>query len=213
MDGVIDFFESAKPTYEFGQIWCDQPIYLPPKHGVKFTRVNQKDDRDFDFQLTGRTDDTFDHPPINSLKLESTEAAVLARTKWERPVIIVGGSGASTVTPRESPTHHDILWTVPVYGSDQYSEDVVRRIRMYDFKNLFYLPPSGSPAFKEGFARLDHAQPVMRGHLRKHRGLKLTDDALAALHEWLVAFSTGRIEEDSLILQYRAEQTAPSLDA
>jgi hypothetical protein len=38
----------------------------------------------------------------------------------------------------------------------------------------------------------------------------LTDDGLAALHEWLVAFSTGKIEEDSLILQYRAEQAATS---
>lgn len=210
MEGVIDFFEPAEATYDSGQIWCDQPLYLPPRHGVKFTRVNQEDDRDFDFELAGRTGDTFDHAPINSLKLESTEGAVLARTKWERPVIIVGGSGASDVTPRGTPTHHDILWVVPVYGSGQYEEDIVRRIRMYDFKNLFYLPSSVSPAFKEGYARLDHAQPVRRDLLRKHRGLRLTDDALAALHEWLIAFSTGKIEQDSLILQYRAEQTTAS---
>jgi hypothetical protein len=210
MDGVIDFFEPAEASYDLGQIWCDQPVYLPPKHGVKFTRVNQDDDREFDFELTGRTSDTFDHPPINSLKLESTEGAVLAKTKWERPVIIVGGSGASDVTPRGKPTHHDILWAVPVYGSDQYDEGLVRRIRMYDFKNLFYLPPSESPSFDEGYARLDHAQPVRRDFLRTHRGLKLTDDGLAALHEWLVAFSTGKIEQDSLILQYRAEQAATS---
>lgn len=210
MDGVIDFFEPAEASHDPGQIWCDQPVYLPPKHGVKFTRVNQDDDRDFDFELAGRTRDTFDHQPINSLKLESTEGAVLAKTKWERPVIIVGGSGASDVTPRGNPTHHDILWVVPVYGSDQYDEDAVRRIRMYDFKNLFYLPPSESPSFEEGYARLDHAQPVRRDLLRTHRGLKLTDDGLAALHEWLVAFSTGKIEDDSLILQYRAEQAAAS---
>jgi hypothetical protein len=210
MDGVIDFFEPAEATYDPGQIWCDQPLYLPPKHGVKFTRVNQEDDRDFDFELAGRTQDTFDHAPINSLKLESTEGAVLAKTKWERPVIIVGGSGASDVKPRGAPTHHDILWVVPVYGSDQYDEGVVRRMRMYDFKNLFYLPASGSPAFDEGYARLDHAQPVRRDLLRGHRGLKLTDDALAALHEWLIGFSTGKIEQDSLILQYREEQIAAS---
>jgi hypothetical protein len=103
--------------------------------------------RHCDFELAGRTEDTFNHPPVSSLKLESTEAAVLARTKWERPVVIVGGSGASDVTPKGNPTHHDILWTVPIYGSDQYSEEVVRRIRMYDFQNLFYL--SDSPAFDE----------------------------------------------------------------
>lgn len=206
MDGVIDFFEAAEPAHEPGHIWCDQPLYLPPKHGVRFTRVNQEDDRDFDFELSGRTSDTFDHPPINSLKLESTEGAVLARTKWERPVIVVGGSGASDVTPRGNPTHLDILWVVPVYGSDQYDEDVVRRIRRYDFKNLFYLPSSASPSFDEGFARLDHAQPVRRDLLRAHKGLKLTDDALAALHEWLIAFSIGRIDPDSLILHYRDEQ-------
>jgi hypothetical protein len=210
MDGVIDYFEPAEATHEPGQIWCDQPLYLPPKHGMKFTRVNQDDDRQFDFEIAGRTQDTFDHPPINSLKLESTEGAVLAKTKWERPVVIVGGSGASDVRPRGAPTHLDILWAVPVYGSDQYEEDTVRRIRMYDFKNLFYLPASASPPFEEGYARLDHAQPVRRHLLRNHRGLKLTDDALAALREWLVAFSTGKIEQDSLILQYRSEQAADS---
>jgi hypothetical protein len=213
MDGVIDFFERAEAAHDPGHIWTDQPIYLPPRHGVKFTRVNERDDRHLDFEMVGRTDDTFDHPPINSLKLESTEAAVLARTKRDRPVVIVGGSGASDVTPGGHPTHHDIVWAIPIYGSDQYPEDVVRRIRMYDFKNLFYLPAFSSPAFDEGYARLDHAQPVLRSHLRTHRGLKLTSDALAALHEWLVGFSTGKIESDSLILQYRAEQAAASADA
>lgn len=210
MDGVIDFFDPAEKAYEPGHIWSDQPIYLPPRHGVKFNRVHERDDRNLDFEMVGRTDDTFDHPPVHSLKLESSEAAVLARTKKDRPVIIVGGTGASNVTPGGHPTHHDIMWVVPVYGSDQYSQDVVRRIRMYDFANLFYLPPCLSPTFDEGYARLDHAQPVLRSHLKTHRGLKLTGDALAALHEWLIAFSTGLLDPESLILQYRAEQATSS---
>jgi hypothetical protein len=210
VDGVIDFFENAEAAYEPGHIWADQPLYLPARHGIKFTRVNEEDDRDLDFSIVGRTDDTFDHPPIHSFRLESTEAAVVAKTKRDRPVIIVGGNGASDVRPGAHATHHDILWAVPVYGADQYEEDVVRRIRRYDFANLFYLPPCASPRFDEGFARLDHAQPVYRNKLRTHRGLSLTEDALGALREWMIAFMVGLLDPDSLILQYRDEQRTTS---
>ncbi|MEK6251648.1 MAG: hypothetical protein AABM43_06860 [Actinomycetota bacterium] len=207
MFGVIDFYETSEKGYQPGQIWADQPVYMPPRHALKFTRVDQDNDRELDFEIVGRTDDVFDHPPIHSIRLESTEAAVVTRTKRNRPVIIVGGSAASELRPEKHPTHLDVLWTVPVYGASNYSEEIRRRIQVYDFANLFYLPASKAPQFAEGFARLDHAQPVRRDLLRTHRGLRLTEDALGALREWMVSFMTEQIEPDSLILQYRAEQT------
>jgi hypothetical protein len=75
----------------------------------------------------------------------------------------------------------------------------------YEFTNVFYLPACEPLRFEEGFARLDHAQPVLVNHLARHRGLKLSEDALAALVEWFMAYTTDRIPEDSLILAYRRE--------
>jgi len=80
-----------------------------------------------------------------------------------------------------------------------------RRIAYYEFTNLYYLPANREPSFEEGFARLDHVQPVSRNHLGRHRGLKLSADALDALIEWFIACATGRQPADSILLEYRRE--------
>jgi hypothetical protein len=54
---------------------------MPPRHGLKITRVNAQDDSDLDFEICGRTADTFNHPPVHSLKLESSAALVVAQAK------------------------------------------------------------------------------------------------------------------------------------
>jgi hypothetical protein len=201
---IEPFYEAAAPSVEPGQIWCDQPIYLPPRHGLKVERVDPKDDTNLNFSIVGRTRDTFDHPPIHSLKLESSEAAVVARAKWNRPVVVLGGTTATELRPQDT-RHASTVMVVPVYGADQYDEHARRRIAYYEFTNAFYLPACKSPRFDEGFARLDHAQPVRESDLRDHRGLKLSSDALDALVEWFVAFTTGRAPEDSVLLEYRRE--------
>jgi len=94
---------------------------------------------------------------------------------------------------------------VPVYGADQYDADIRRRMQIYDFQNVFYLPADAGLGFDEGFVRLDHIQPVAEQHLSRHRGLRLSDDALDVLHEWLLRFLTNRVPADSMIEQYRAE--------
>lgn len=206
MYGWIEpFYESAEPAIEPGHIWCDQPIYLPPRHGLKIERVDPHDDRKLELTVCGRTADTFNHPPIHSLKLESSEAAVVAKAKRNRPVIVLGGTTATEL--RSSSTRHaDTVMVVPVYGADQYDEHARRRVSYYEFTNAFYLPACDRPRFDEGFARLDHAQPVRQALLVEHRGLKLSSDAVDALVEWFVAFSTNRQLDDSLILEYRKEK-------
>jgi hypothetical protein len=97
------------------------------------------------------------------------------------------------------------VYAVPVYGADQYDVETRERMAFYEFSNVFYLPANTSPTFDEGYARLDHAQPVFEANLTGHRGLKLASDALDALVEWFVTFSTGRAPEDSIILGYRRE--------
>ncbi len=204
---INPFYETTAAAVEPGHIWCDQPIYLPPRHGLKIERVDPLDDRKLDFRVCGRTADTFDHPPVHSLKLQSSEAAVIAKAKKDRPVIVLGGTSATDLRP-ESTRLAETVMVVPVYGADQYDAHTRKRVSYYEFTNVFYLPDNVRPAFDEGFVRLDHVQPVLRRHLTRHRGLKLSSDALDALVEWFVAFSTNRVPRDSVIIDYRREMLA-----
>lgn len=203
---IEPFLEVTAAAVEPGHIWADQPIYLPPRHGLTIERVDPSDDRQLNFSVAGRTAAIFNHPPVHSLKLESTEGAVVAKTKRDRPVIVLGGTSASELfAGPDKATAVDTVMVVPVYGADQFSEHMRRRIAYYEFTNLFYLPAHSNPTFEEGFARLDHVQPVHRNHLSRHRGLKLSSDALDALIEWFVAFATERQPTDSIIAEYRRE--------
>jgi len=124
---------------------------------------------------------------------------------------VLGGTTSTDLKPSGT-TAADIVMVVPVYGADQYDEHTRRRVSYYEFTNAFYLPTNSRPNFDEGFARLDHIQPVVQSQLTRHRGLKLSSDALDALVEWFVAFSTNRIPDDSVILDYRREVLASSDD-
>jgi hypothetical protein len=204
MHGIIDpFYLESDADHEPGQIWCDHPVYLPARHGLKFTRADPTDDSKLDYEICGRTAEIYNHPPVHSLTMKSTEGAVIAKTKKDRPVIVLGGHGASQVSPARAASHADIVMVVPVYGADQYTEAMRRRMRVYDFSNLFYLPAVPAFHFDEGFTRLDHVQPVQAAHLSKHRGLRLAPEALDALNEWLLRFLTNTRPADSLIEEYR----------
>ena len=214
MHGWIEpFYLASEQAVEPGEIWCDQPIGLPPRHGLQITRVTPEDDRKLKFAICGRTADISDHPPVHSLQLDSTEAIVVAKAKRNRPVIVLGGRGASAPTAdADSATPTATVMVVPVHGAGRHTEAMRRRIARYDFTNLFYLPSCPALGFEEGFARLDHAQPVDVEHLGGHRGLRLAPDALDALVEWYVAYATERAPEDSIILDYRREMRSPPAD-
>lgn len=213
MYGLIEYFEPATPAFLPGHVWCDLPIYMPPRQGVKIARVNPNDDTDLDLKVCDKASkQLFDHPPVKSLGIESHEGLVLAKTKSRRPVIILGGAGSIEITPfKQEPAA--TLFAIPVYGADQYDAGIRKRMANYEFANAFYLPQSADPRFDEGFARLDHAQSVFREQLGDHRGLKLTDDAVDALVEWFMAYSTQREIEGSLIRAYRDEKLAEENNA
>jgi hypothetical protein len=212
--GWVDpYYVAAAASIEPGHIWCDRPLYLPPRHGLKITRVNPQDDTDVDFKVCdGASQQIFDHAPIKSLRMESNEGALIAKTKRRRPVILLSVSESTEVTPRELEPA-ETVFAVPVYGADQYDEQTRKRMANYEFANVFYLAASDSPAFDEGLARLDHAQAVFKSRLSNHRGLKLSSDAFDALVEWFIAFSTHREMDGSLIREYREEMLAGERDA
>jgi hypothetical protein len=177
---IEPFYEETDAAIEPGHIWCDQPIYMPPRHALRIERVDPEDDRKLNFRVGGRTADTFDHAPVHSLRLKSSEAAVLAKSKKDRPVIVLGGASATELRPGPRQTLADAVMVVPIYGADQYDAHIRERISYYEFTNAFYLPAHG-PAFDEGFGRLDHVQAVAQTSLYRHKGLKLSPDALDAL--------------------------------
>jgi hypothetical protein len=204
---IEPFYDRAAAAIEPGHVWSAQPIALPPRHALKIGKVDPKDDSKLDVRVGGRTDDGFGHPPIHSLGLRSDEAIVLAKACRDRPVVVLGGTTATELRPRAAKQAATVM-VVPVHAADGYDEHTRRRVRRYEFTNAFYLPACERPRFAESFARLDHVQPVAQAHLGGHLGLKLSADALDALVEWFVAFSTNRLAEDSMILDYRRERLA-----
>lgn len=211
MHGFIEPFYEAVEKEERklapGHVYADQPVYLPPKRGLTISRVDPQDDRRLNYELGGRTDEIFSHAPIKSLDLPSNEGLLVANTKRNRPVIVLGGTrGQEVMAGHDRARLLDAAICVPVYGGDQFRAGMRERIRAYEFENFFYLPADAGLKFDEGFARLDHAQPILRTQLRAHRGLKLSDEALEALAEWYIYFVTGQIDEGSLLLAYRSEQ-------
>jgi hypothetical protein len=206
---IEPFFERAAAAIEPGHIWSAQPIALPPRHALKIGRVDPKDDAKLDFKLVERGDGAYGHPPIHSLGLASDEAILLARATRDRPVVVLGaGSPAAGELGSDGPRDAHNAIVVPLHPAHRYDEATRRGVARYAFSNAFYLPANERPRLDESVARLDHVQPLPCAELTEHRGLKLSDDALDALVEWFVAFTTNRIPEDSLILAYRREQPA-----
>jgi hypothetical protein len=212
---IEPFFERAQPAIEAGHVWSAQPIELAPTHGLKIGRVDPKDDAKLDFKVVARGDAQFGHAPIHSLGLRSDEAIVLARAARSRAVVVIGATAGAahlrggSVGDGEGGHGDDeaalAAIVVPLYAADAYDADTRRRVARYDFADAFYLPASERPRSPESIARLDHAQPLRRADLLEHRGYKLAADALDALVEWFVAFTTNRLLDDSLILEYRRQ--------
>ena len=213
MHGWIEpFLERAEAAIEPGHIWSALPIALPPRHALKIGRVDPKDDAKLDFKVTARGDGAFGHPPIHSLQLASDEAILLARATRNTPVVVLGGTAAATPSAGElgddGPRDGRHAMVVPLHAADRYDEQTRRGAARYEFANAFYVPACGRPRFAESIARLDHVQPLPQAELTEHRGIRLSDDALDALVEWFVAFTTNRLPGDSLIAAYRREQLA-----
>jgi hypothetical protein len=203
MHGWIDpFYEPAGAAIEPGQIWSGHALELPAREALRIDRVNPKDDSKVDFTLAPFGPEAFAHPPVHSLRLSAGEAIAVTRAVHDRPLIVLGGT---TTTQLDA---GGTVIVVPLFEAATYDEPARRRIAAYAYANAFYLPSSTRPAFPESLARLDQTQPVLRELLTGHHGLRLSADALDALVEWFVAFTTNRLPADSLILEYRREMLA-----
>jgi hypothetical protein len=212
--GLIDPFYEPAPrgqpnNIQRGQIYEDQPAYMPARWGLRITRVDPMDDRNVSYEITGRTEDIFSHAPlVGPPPLADGEAFIVGKAKLRRPVIVLAGEGFELFPGPQVSRPSDTYLCAPVYGGDQYSEEMRKRVHAYEYSNFFYLPDSSGPIFREGMVRFDHIQAIRRDHLRSRARAQLTADALLALEDWLYHYLTGRLSADSLIGEYRADELA-----
>lgn len=212
MHELIDPFYEPAPrgqpnNIQRGQIYDDQPVYMPAKWGLRITRVDPMDDRNVSYEITGRTQDIFSHAPlVGPPPLADGEAFIVGKAKLRRPVIVLAGEGFELFAGPQVAKPSDTFLCAPVYGGDQYPEEMRKRVRAYEYSNFFYLPESSAPLFREGMVRFDHIQAIRRDHLRNRARTQLTADALLAFQDWLYHYLTGRLSADSLIGEYRAEE-------
>ena len=209
MHGIVEYYVWSGVTdpdeIGRGDIFEDQPAYVPAEWGIRLTNVDPAGTGEPDFELCGRSEDIFHHPPLRRIGgLAPGEGLVVAKAKWRRPVVVLapGGSALLAGPGRARPTGTYLC--APIYGADQFSGEVRRRLRAYAYPNLFYLPESESPPFDEGFVRFDHLQAIRASHLRNRRPAALTAPAMDLLGEWLVHYLTGRLREDSPLAAYRS---------
>lgn len=71
------------------------------------------------------------------------------------------------------------------------------------------LPVTGKKVTRQSILRLDHIMPVGKHHNSCQLGsVKLSEEALALLDEWLVWLATGRLKMDTLLAMARDELQA-----
>ncbi len=213
MFGHVTYYDAAPGWHPdrvaVGHIYAAQPTYLPAPFGVRLS--NLADDAP-DMELTRhRAQDLFLHAHCRGLGLPPGEALVVAKAKWDRPVVVLGEPGTELLARRDKARRTDNFVCAPIYGADQFSAGHVRRVAAYAYPNLFYLPASVSPAFDEGFVRLDHLQAIARQHLRQRRAAMLSAEALELLRHWLMNYLGGGLPATSPIARYR-EQAMAALD-
>ena len=212
MHGLIDYFVATNPDADpndiaSGHIFEDQPAYMPAEFGIRLLNLDPNGAGDPDFELCGRTQDIFEHPPTRRFGgLAYGEALVVSKAKWARPVVVLAAGGSALLAGPNKARATGTYLCAPVYGADQFSADLRRRLAAYAFPNLFYLPASEWPPFGEGFIRFDHIQAIRASHLRNRRDTALTGEAMTVLNDWLAYYLTGRLEPGSALAAYRQEQ-------
>lgn len=184
-------------------LFGEKPVYLIKGKYIKATR-------EIDYRIETMQDDEFSHieEPIITMKVESDERAAIVRCKL-RPVILLSTHPDKW---RDGYRTYDEAYLIaPVYsfqgngGKTDYSPVFIERIKAFVYNTFFYLPPSRSPSFSEGFIHLDRIQVIHKDQLR-HMPVMLGEDALWLLQSWLYHYSGGNLAEVNEVLNdYRAE--------
>ncbi len=212
-----EFFTSIDlKEYRPGQFcWIVVPYITPVPQILDIERRNPEEHSDVKFILrnANRKEDfcASDRTlPIKYLNLRSNEELLIQRCK-KRPGIILSSrmdafpdiAKLLTQKGKKHLQEEEALLVIPCYGIETHDDptgfppEMVSRIRCLLYRQFFYFP--GSAQFKEGIARLDRIQTVVK---RDPSAIITTDVCLAEdlfnLFLALFLFCITGIEDENL---------------
>lgn len=213
-DLIPHFYENLGSGYreEFrpGHLYWAPTFYLPPHPNVLFEVGNDPSERQLRFELRRATDDSFRHThrPLKSIGLEVTEELVAIKAK-RRLVVLLSEENTAPDDMRVAgrrKIHERSFLCLPLYGvhadepSKAFPETVIERIQVLMYVQFFYFPASSretSPVVYEAVGRLDRIQVFHRDTLAMGAiPLRLSDDCLLLLREWVRGYLTGAYSKD-----------------
>lgn len=205
--------------YQPGQFFWAPTLFLfgkKPVHLVK-ARYNRTTGQ-WDYRIEQMSDTEFQRPeePIVPLGIESDQRAAIIGCKL-RPVVLLSQHPEKWKDGKR--THDDAYLVAPVYsllggdGKQAYSPAFIERVKAFVYNTFFYIPPSTSPQFSEGFVRFDKIQTIHKDQLR-HMAAMLTEDALWLLQTWLWCFLGAELDRvNDVLFDYREEAILALLGA
>ena len=146
--------------------------------------------------------------PVAAMPSRPNEDRIVRRGKW-RPCLILANTGVpvdSALAPKKRWQTKLARLLVPYYSANGsasrggWPEPFVARIRHCGYPQYFWdsLPLNSSP--EGSILRFDHAFAI--GHDPTHveqTRCRLSQDALAVMHDWFAWYVTGRLGSNSII--------------
>lgn len=152
--------------------------------------------------------------PVAALPVREGEVLYVQRGKV-RPAVILSAGGADVPKEIRQGGHRwqsaRTMLVAPFYGADPggtrggWPAPFVERIRRAEYPQYVWdmLPISGPD---ESILRLDHLFPIPADPAGfRLEGVRLADDALTLMDEWLAWLLTGSLARDSSLAMIRAE--------
>jgi len=202
-----------REEFKLGQLYWAPTFYLPPHPDVFFEVEQDPTESKLKFEIRRATPESFSgaHRPLKSIGLEATEELVAVKAK-RRIVVLLSETNTvyEDIRPyvsKQSKIHERSFVCLPLYGVHPgetrrgFPSIVVERIKVLMYNQFFYFPPSSKendPAMYEAIGRLDRLQVFHRDTLAAGAvALRLHEDCLFVLREWVRGYLTGHYSKDT----------------
>ena len=201
----------SSQLYEIGQFFWAPSLFLLDNNRRQAVKSSYSESTGDQFRVERvdlRTE--FDRAGEMSrpLGVRADERALVIGAK-RRPVIILSQAAArwSDAQRRQD----DCYLVAPVYtfsGDDtktSYSPEFIERVKGYVYWQFFYLPPGGNRRIRESFVKLDRIQAVHKD-LLDHMPVRLSDEVMALLREWIRVYMGENLQEvNDILFDYRQD--------
>ena len=231
MEGLInDYFckpEAGQPFYQRGAIvWVpcaflmEKFVRLKAEH---YNPANQHHDyytaRVFPPDAILRQEQgLFHHLPGADQLLQKNEEFAVTRYKLRKAVICSTEISARLFSAEELRKlrvwFQDGFVVLPIYTLEdeqknpKHPASFIARLKAYGYPQFFHLPRAEEFGMRESAMRFDRVQVVSKPYMKAAQ-VRLTDDVMLLVEEWLRFYLFGELdEENGLIALYRKEALA-----